>query len=192
MESANDDTIQFKLRWLDEDGHETGFLRKKGKFDGETLVLDDVQIPVSIVTHVETHESRVILSAISEDGETVTIETLALGGPGTNVTVGVSVSSTVPVVAVAMIVFTPSSVETRLPVVTPRALVDAPGCVSMLPVPVAVKVTSSRAIGLLLTSRSVIVTVELSAPSATTPAPGLTVTDDAPALIAPGVKVITG
>ena len=71
MESTNDDTIQFKLRWLNEDGHETGFLRKKGRFDGETLVLDDVQIPVSIVTHVETRESRVILSAITEDRETV-------------------------------------------------------------------------------------------------------------------------
>ena len=80
--------------------------------------------------------------------------------------------------AVALfVVLPPTSVLTIDPVVCPWALVTAPGWVSVLPVPVAVKVTASPGIGLSFASRSVIVTVEVATPYAVTLA-GETLTSD--------------
>ncbi len=36
----------FKFKWIDGEGNETGFLKKRGEFNGETLKLDDVEVLV--------------------------------------------------------------------------------------------------------------------------------------------------
>ncbi|MDP7276617.1 MAG: tetratricopeptide repeat protein [Planctomycetaceae bacterium] len=60
---------RFKFRWLKEDGSEAAFSRKKkGSFDGETLVLDDISVPASQIIAVEAYEGRLVMSFVSPDG----------------------------------------------------------------------------------------------------------------------------
>lgn len=61
--------IRFKFHWLDDNGNQTGFRAKKGHFDGELLVLDDVTIPVVIITHVGVRENTMAVTAITQEGE---------------------------------------------------------------------------------------------------------------------------
>jgi hypothetical protein len=61
--------MDFKFQWLDDNGNQTGFLSKKGHFDGEMLVLDDVTVPAAVLTQVETRGNRMIVGTIDEDGE---------------------------------------------------------------------------------------------------------------------------
>lgn len=53
--------LEFKFKWLDDKGNSTGFLSSKGHFDGEQLVLDKTEIPVSSLAHVENREKRISL-----------------------------------------------------------------------------------------------------------------------------------
>lgn len=53
--------LEFKFKWLDDEGNSTGFLSSKGHFDGEQLVLDKTEIPVSSLAHVENREKRISL-----------------------------------------------------------------------------------------------------------------------------------
>ena len=47
--------LQFKFRWLNDEGQEGLFARKKkGRFDGETLVLDDISISAHTVPPLTT------------------------------------------------------------------------------------------------------------------------------------------
>ena len=73
MAAVADDTLRFKFRWLDEQGNETGFLRKHGSFDGETLVLDDAGIPAAVILQAETVEQRMVISVLSEDDQPATV-----------------------------------------------------------------------------------------------------------------------
>ncbi|MFP6701292.1 MAG: hypothetical protein VB861_06070 [Planctomycetaceae bacterium] len=58
--------ISFKFRWLDDSGNLTGFFSsKRGSFDGETLVLDDVELPVSNILSLEAYEESLALAFIS-------------------------------------------------------------------------------------------------------------------------------
>ena len=43
------ETLSFKFKWLDAEGNMQGFLSKKGSFDGETLTLDDVELPAALL-----------------------------------------------------------------------------------------------------------------------------------------------
>ena len=61
------DPIDFKFRWLNDQGHETGFLRKKGRFDGETISLDGTEIPVVVVIRTDLYDNRMILQAMAGD-----------------------------------------------------------------------------------------------------------------------------
>lgn len=72
--------LEFKFYWLDDQGNQSGFLRSKGRFDGETLHLDDSPIPVVIITDVQYRENRVLLSAIGEDGQPLFIGIQVSGG----------------------------------------------------------------------------------------------------------------
>ena len=69
MPQSHDASLSFKFQWIDDNGNATGFLRKRGSFDGETLVLDDVEIPAGIMTQVETRDNRLIFAALTESGE---------------------------------------------------------------------------------------------------------------------------
>ena len=43
--------LHFKFRWVDENGNETGFFsKKKGSFDGQELILDDIQLQAANIT----------------------------------------------------------------------------------------------------------------------------------------------
>lgn len=64
--------LSFKFHWLNQNGQQAGLLRKKGRFDGETLELDDVEIPASVIMHVETRDSRMALSVMTQSGEPAT------------------------------------------------------------------------------------------------------------------------
>jgi hypothetical protein len=63
------DHISFKFKWVDDQGNEAGFLSKKGSFDGEMLVLDDVQLPAAALTGVDNRGNRIVVSFLGEDGE---------------------------------------------------------------------------------------------------------------------------
>ena len=52
----------FKFKWIDAAGDEEGFLRKKGSFDGQTLKLDDAELPAEAIISLETHGNRLSLS----------------------------------------------------------------------------------------------------------------------------------
>jgi len=59
----------FKFKWIDEDGDEAGFLRKKGSFDGSSLKLDDAEIPAENIVDLETRDNRIILSIHTGEAE---------------------------------------------------------------------------------------------------------------------------
>lgn len=73
MRISNERPLEFRFHWLNNQGQQQGFLRKKGSFDGETLKLDDVEIPASVIVHVETRENRMALSAMTSNGQATTV-----------------------------------------------------------------------------------------------------------------------
>ena len=103
------------------------------------------------------------LPAVSDDGAAATEDCDADTGAEATVTVAVCVIP-VPLI-VADMVFTPATVELKLPVATPLALVVPLGCVNVLPLPVAASTTVAPLIGLLLASLAVTVIVELPLPA---------------------------
>src|SRR5512134_2199848 len=86
----------------------------------------------------------------------------AAGAPGVTVTVGACVIATP--LAVADTVLGPATVDHRVPVAMPLALVTPAGCVTVLPVPVAEICTVAPLTGLPLASRAVTVMVDTLAP----------------------------
>ncbi len=69
MATAYPATISFKFRWVDEKGNETGMFRRRGRFDGQTLVLDKAAVPVGGIADIEIRENRMLLTTVTEDGE---------------------------------------------------------------------------------------------------------------------------
>ncbi len=68
--------LQFKFRWLNDEGQEGLFARKKkGRFDGETLVLDDISISASQIIAIETFEGQ-----LSHAVNCLRISFVSLGG----------------------------------------------------------------------------------------------------------------
>ncbi len=64
--------IRFKFRWVDDDGNETGFFsNKKGSFDGQELVLDDIEIPAANIISMEVYEERLAVAfTVGDMGDT--------------------------------------------------------------------------------------------------------------------------
>src|SRR5712692_10505903 len=93
----------------------------------------------------------------------VTVDKDADTAPAVTVTVAVWVIATVLIVAET--VFDSATVELKLPVATPLALVVPTGCVRVFPVPVAASTTAAPAIGLPFASLAVTVMVELPLPA---------------------------
>ncbi|MCO6045888.1 tetratricopeptide repeat protein [Aeoliella sp. ICT_H6.2] len=65
------ENYQFKFKWLNDQGQPQGFYSKKGHFDGETLVLDTVDLPSAAILDVDYRERTVILSVVGENSEPV-------------------------------------------------------------------------------------------------------------------------
>src|ERR1051326_7521155 len=84
-------------------------------------------------------------------------------GPGVTTTAAVCVTAT-PLI-VADTVFDSATVELSVPVATPLAFVVVPGCVTVLPVPLALSTTVAPATGLPSASLAVTVIVELPLPA---------------------------
>src|SRR2546422_1046640 len=95
--------------------------------------------------------------AVIGDGA-VTVDCAAETVPGFTTTVAVCVTATPSIVADT--VFDSATVELRVPVATPLAFVVALGCVTVLPRPVALRMTVAPAMGLPNASRAVTVTVD--------------------------------
>jgi hypothetical protein len=93
----------------------------------------------------------------------LTVDWAADTVPASTTTVAVCVTPT-PLI-VAETVFDSAAVELRVPVATPLALVVAPGCVTVLPVPVAARTTVAPATGLPSASRAVTLIVEVPLPA---------------------------
>src|SRR6266851_5452433 len=94
---------------------------------------------------------------------TVTVDCAAETVPAVTTTVAVWVIAIVLIVAET--VFDSATVELKLPVATPLALVVPTGCVRVFPVPVATSTTVAPAIGLPLASFAVTVTVDAPLPA---------------------------
>src|SRR5206468_526425 len=92
----------------------------------------------------------------------LTVDCAADTGPAFTTTVAVWVTPTPSIVA--DIVLDSASVDASVPVATPLAFVVAAGCVSVLPPPVADRITVAPATGLSSASRAVTVIVEALAP----------------------------
>lgn len=77
------EAMEFKFKWVDDEGQETGFFSKKGSFDGQNLHLDDTEIPVAAFGDVDVRSNRLILSTVGEDGQPVYIViAVTQGGAG--------------------------------------------------------------------------------------------------------------
>ena len=61
------ETIRFKFKYLDDQGNETGFLSKKGSFDGERLELDSEEIPAVAILRATRRFNRIILALLQEN-----------------------------------------------------------------------------------------------------------------------------
>ena len=64
------DLYKFKFKWVDDEGNATGFLSKKGQFDGETLVLGVDKVHVSALVGSDHRGRHVVLSWLNEAGQT--------------------------------------------------------------------------------------------------------------------------
>lgn len=67
------EAMDFKFKWVDDDGQDTGFFSKNGKFDGENLDLDGTVIPVAAFADVDVRSNRLILATIGDDSEPICI-----------------------------------------------------------------------------------------------------------------------
>ncbi len=76
------ETINFKFKWIDENGHESGILKKRGFFDGENLTLDETEIPADSIAELVVRENRMVLALPTDDGAGFTS---ALAVYGTNI-----------------------------------------------------------------------------------------------------------
>ena len=118
-------------------------------------------------------------------GEAVTVERPTDTAPAVTATTASSVIAIK--FAVAVIVFASATVDARVPVATPLALVTAAGGVSVFPVPVATSATVAPWIGLLFSSRTVTEIVVVAEPA--TMEAGAASTIDCAAEIAPATTV---
>src|SRR6266700_2239786 len=91
------------------------------------------------------------------------VSTSFAAGPGLTTTAAICVTAT-PLI-VADTVFESATVELSVPVATPLAFVVAPGCVTVLPVPLALSTTVAPATGLPSASRAVTVIVDVPLPA---------------------------
>lgn len=69
MQATPETPLAFKFHWLDDKGNQVGLRRKTGRFDGETLQLDETAIPVGSIVELFVRENKIVLSAAVGDGD---------------------------------------------------------------------------------------------------------------------------
>lgn len=114
------------------------------------------------------------------------VELATFGTPATNTTVFVTPPN--PAGVEILKVFDCAIVEAIVPVAIPDELVVEPGWVRVFPVPVEANTVVAPLTGLLYASRRVIVTVDVTTPSAVTPEDGVAEIEEFPAAGAPAMK----
>ena len=60
--------LDFKFKYVGEDGQPAGFLSKKASFDGEILTLDDAEVPIPLIVKVERRSDKLALHVFQEGG----------------------------------------------------------------------------------------------------------------------------
>ncbi|QDT17414.1 tetratricopeptide repeat protein [Alienimonas californiensis] len=70
MTPSPDDPLRFKFRFLNEQGQPAGLFRKKGRWDGETLTLDDVTLPAAALMDVQARDKLLFLVVPVENDST--------------------------------------------------------------------------------------------------------------------------
>lgn len=61
--------IRFKFKHVSQNGTEQTLFSKKGSFDGETLTLDETQIPIVAILRAQSRRSFLFLLVLQESGE---------------------------------------------------------------------------------------------------------------------------
>ena len=74
------ESIRFKFQFVNENGDQTGFLSKKGSFDGEDIALAKQTIPITAVGMAHLRSSRLILLVAGEDGKPAMLVIAITGG----------------------------------------------------------------------------------------------------------------
>ncbi|MEM9701560.1 MAG: hypothetical protein AAF907_03855, partial [Planctomycetota bacterium] len=71
MPDALADPLRFKFQFLNEQGQPQGLFRKKGSWDGQTLALDDLELPAAALVDVQVRDKRMFLAipAPTDDDE---------------------------------------------------------------------------------------------------------------------------
>lgn len=80
MTATAEQPLQFKFYWLDENGNQTGVLRKKGRFDGQMLQLDESEIPAVLLSEVVIRENRMVLTTYDENNQPIFLAIMLSGG----------------------------------------------------------------------------------------------------------------
>ncbi len=75
MNDHSQQPLKFKFHWLNEEGQATSMMRKKGEFDGETITLEDTEIPAEVIVESVVRENRMAISVIAanEKEEFITV-----------------------------------------------------------------------------------------------------------------------
>ena len=63
----------FKFKWIDGEGNETGFLKKRGEFNGETLKLDYVEVLVDGIASIAVRDKflAMVLPNLSDEEDSI-------------------------------------------------------------------------------------------------------------------------
>ncbi|MBL4884347.1 MAG: hypothetical protein JKY95_07410 [Planctomycetaceae bacterium] len=67
MNDHSQQPLQFKFHWLNDKGHPTSMMRKKGRFEGETITLEEAEIPVAAIVNSSVREKKFAIVAIAAD-----------------------------------------------------------------------------------------------------------------------------
>lgn len=68
MSAELSEPLAFKFHLLNEQGQQTSLFRKRGSFDGETLLLDGVPIPAAGMLQTAIRENRMVVVYLTVDG----------------------------------------------------------------------------------------------------------------------------
>ncbi|MEZ6067462.1 MAG: hypothetical protein R3B90_17535 [Planctomycetaceae bacterium] len=66
--SRRDEPMKFKFHFLNEQGQPQSVFRKQGTFDGETLKLDDLDVPAAVILQTVVRDNRIVLAVLTNDG----------------------------------------------------------------------------------------------------------------------------
>ncbi len=67
MNDLTQQTLAFKFHWLNDQGQPTSMMRKKGHFEGETVTLEEAEIPAAVIVESAVRENKMAITAIAAD-----------------------------------------------------------------------------------------------------------------------------